>query len=264
MPKKCPACGSQIIRKEGEVVHRCANSECGLIQRKRIMHFVSRKAFNIDGLGPKIINQLMDEGLISNPSDLFLLNYGDLVSLKRFAEKSADNLIKSIEKSKKIPLDKLIYSLGIRHVGEETSIALTQNFGNLKKISEIEEEKLAQVEDIGEVVAQSIIKWFNNRRNRDLINNLIKSGVKIGKVKIFEKKLSGLTFVLTGELNNYTREKSKTKIRQFGGEVSNSVSKNTDFVVIGNNPGSKYIKAKKLGVKIIDEKEFLKIIKESE
>jgi len=264
MPKKCPACGSKIIRKKGEVVYRCTNLECGSIQRKRIMHFVSRKAFNIDGIGPQIVNQLMDEGLISDPSDLFLLKYGDLVSLERFAEKSANNLIESIEKSKEIPLDKFIYSLGIRHVGEETSIALAQNFGDLKKISKTEEEKLAKIEDIGQIVAQSIVKWFNYRRNRDLINNLIKNGVKIGRVKIFEKKLSGLIFVLTGELDSYTREKSKTKIRQFGGEISNSVSKNTDFVVYGNNPGSKYMEAKRLGVKIINEKEFLKIIKKLE
>ncbi len=264
MPKKCPACGSKIIRKKGEVVYRCTNLECGSIQRKRIMHFVSRKAFNIDGIGPQIVNQLMDEGLISDPSDLFLLKYGDLVSLERFAEKSANNLIESIEKSKEIPLDKFIYSLGIRHVGEETSIALAQNFGDLKKISKTEEEKLANIEDIGQIVAQSIVKWFNYRRNRDLINNLIKNGVKIGRVKIFEKKLSGLIFVLTGELDSYTREKSKTKIRQFGGEISNSVSKNTDFVVYGNNPGSKYMEAKRLGVKIINEKEFLKIIKKLE
>ncbi len=264
MPKKCPACGSKIVRNKDEVVHRCANPECGLIQRKRIMHFVSRKAFNIDGIGPQIVNQLMDEGLISDPSNLFLLNYGDLVSLERFAEKSADNLIKSIEISKTISLDKFIYSLGIRHVGEETAISLAQYFGNLENISKTEEKDLAQVEDIGQIVAQSVVKWFNDRRNKELINNLIKNGVEIGKVRIFEKKLSGLVFVLTGELDNYTREKAKTRIRQLGGEISNSISKNTDFLIIGNNPGSKYMKAKKLGVKIINEKEFLKIIKESE
>ena len=264
MPKKCPSCGGKIIRPEGEVVHRCINLECNLIKRKEIIHFVSKKAFNIDGLGPRIINQLMDEGLISNSADLFSLDYGDLVSLDRFAEKSAINLIKAIKQSKEISLDRFIYALGIRHTGEETAITLAQHFGsleNLINISKQNSDRLAQIEDVGQIVAQSIIKWFNSKRNKDLIDNLIKNGIKIKKVKAFDRKLLGQSFVLTGELDLYTREEAKTRIRQLGGEVPNSISKKTNYLIAGKNPGSKYIKAKKLGVKIINEKEFLKMIR---
>ena len=261
MPIKCPVCGGLVIRPVGEVVHRCANKKCGSIQRQRIIHFVSKKAFNIDGLGPQIVNQLMDEGLISNSADLFSLSYGDLIPLERFAQKASENLIKSIEQSKKISLAKFIFALGIRHVGEETAITLAQYFGNLKKISKISLAELSKVEDIGQVVAKSIVEWFNSKRNQVLINKLLKDGVVIEKVKIFEKKLTGLTFVLTGELNKLTREQAKTKIRMLGGGVSSSVSKQTSFIVAGKNPGSKYERGKKLGVKIINEKEFLSKVK---
>ena len=260
MPKRCPACNSRAIRLAGEVVYRCTNKECGLIRKKEIIHFVSKKAFNIDGLGPQIINQLMDKGLISNPADLFSLDQGDLISLEGFGEKSADNLVESIEQSKEILLDRFIYALGIRHVGEETAIALAQYFGSLEKLSKTNQDKLARIEDVGQVVAQSIIKWFNDKRNIALIDKIISNGVKIKKVKAFERKLAGQSFVLTGELDLYTREEAKTRIRQLGGEVPNSISKNTDYLILGKNPGSKYIKAKKLGVKIINEQELLKLI----
>jgi len=260
MPNQCPACGGKVIRPLGEVVHRCANSKCGIIQRKRIIHFVSKKGFNIDGLGPQIINQLMDQGLVSNQADLFSLNQGDLVPLERFAEKSALNLVEAVEQSKKISLDRFIYALGIRHVGEETAIALTQYFGSLEKLARASLEELAQIEDVGQIVAQSINKWFNSKRNQKLIKSLIESGIKVTKVKAFQKKLAGLTFVLTGELESLTREEAKTRIRQLGGQVPNSISKQTNYLITGQNPGSKYNKAKKLGVKIINEKEFLKIL----
>ncbi len=260
MPKKCPACGGGVIRPKGEVVYRCANKECGLIREKGIIHFVSKKGFNIDGLGPRIINQLMDQGLISNVADLFSLDQGDLVPLERFAEKSALNLVEAVEQSKKISLDRFIYALGIRHVGEETAIALAQHFGSLKKLTRASQDRLAGIEDVGQIVAQSIIKWFNSKRNTALIDSLIKNGVVIKKVKAFERKLTGQSFVLTGELDSYTREEAKTKIRQLGGEVPNSVSKQTDYLITGKNPGSKYAKAKKLGLKIISEKEFLEIL----
>jgi DNA ligase (NAD+) len=249
-----------VVRPKGEVVHRCQNKRCGSIHRQRIIHFVSKKGFDINGLGPKIVNQLMDEGLISDPVDLFSLTRGDLVPLERFAEKSADNLIESIEQSKKISLAKFIFALGIRHVGEETAITLAQYFGSLEKISKANLEELSKVEDIGEVVAKSIFEWFNSKKNQELLNKLIKSGIEISKVKTFKKKLAGLTFVLTGELDKFTREQAKTRIRMLGGDVPNSVSKRTDFVVIGKEPGSKYDRAKKIGVKIINEKEFLKML----
>jgi len=260
MPKKCPFCNGSVIRLKGEVAHRCANLKCGSIQRQQIIHFVSKKGFDIEGLGPKIINQLMNQGLISNPADIFSLTQGDLVPLERFADKSASNLIKAIGQSKKISLAKFIHALGIRHVGEETAIALTQYFGSLDKIRKTSLKNLLQIEDIGEIVAQSIFEWFNRESNRELIKKLLDNGIEIEKVKTVKKKLIGQTFVLTGEMDKFTREQAKSKIRQLGGNVSSSVSKQTDFVVIGQNPGSKYNRAKKLGVKIINEQEFLEIV----
>ena len=183
MPKKCPVCRGPVIRAKGEVVHRCANLKCGSIQRQQIIHFVSKKGFDIEGLGPKIINQLMDQGLISNLADIFSLSQGDLVPLERFSDKSADNLIKAIEQSKKITLAKFIHALGIRHVGEETAIALAQYFGKLDKIRKANLKKLLQVEDIGQIVAQSIFEWFNKEGNRELIKKLLDNGIEIEKVK---------------------------------------------------------------------------------
>jgi DNA ligase (NAD+) len=260
MPKKCPVCGGVVIRPKGEVVHRCQNKNCGSIQRQRIIHFVSKKGFDIEGLGPQIVNQLMDEGLVSDPADLFSLTQGDLVSLERFAEKSAINLIEAIEKSKKISLAKFIFALGIRHVGEETAVNLARHFGQLGKLKKASLEELLRVKDIGPIVAQSIFKWFNNKHNQRLLDRIIEGGVEISKVKTAKKKLAGQTFVLTGELDRLTREEAKARIRELGGHVSSSVSQQTDFVVVGKEPGSKYDKAKKLGVKIIREKEFLKMV----
>jgi DNA ligase (NAD+) len=238
-----------------------------------ICHFVSKKAFNIVGMGPKIINQLMDEGLVSDFSDLFELEEGDLMPLERFAEKSAEKLINSIQKSKEIPLKKFIFALGIRHAGEETAIELSNHFsaqgrpasgwGNLEKLQKAKLEDLLKIQDVGEVVAKSIYSWFQNKSNLKLLEKLDKVGVKIlsQKLKVKSQKLKDKIFVLTGELESMTRDEAKEKIRALGGDISESVSKNTDFVVAGKEPGSKYEKAKELEVKIISEKAFLKIIK---
>jgi len=261
MPQRCPVCGSKVIRPKGEAVHRCTNKKCGAQQRKRLIHFASKKGFDIEGLGPKIVEQLMDERLVSNPADIFSLSQGDLVPLERFAEKSAINLIEAIEQSRKISLAKFIYALGIRHVGEETAINLAQYFGNLNKLEPASLEELLKVKDIGQIVAQSVYQWFNNKTDLRLIDRLIKNGVQVGQTKTVQRKLAGLTFVLTGELNKFTREQAKEKIRQLGGDISSSVSKETNFVVAGKEPGSKYNQAKKIGVKIINEKEFLRTLK---
>jgi DNA ligase (NAD+) len=263
MPRKCPACGSSVIRPEGEVVHRCSNSCCGAIQRKNLYHFVSKKAFDIVGLGPKIINQLMDERLVSNPADLFELEEGDLLSLERFAKKSASNLVEAIENSKKIPFHRFIYALGIRHIGEETAIDLANHFGNLERLKKAEIEDFFKVKDTGEIMAKSIYKWLREKRNLKLLERLAKVGVRIisAKRKVQSAELKGRVFVLTGELETMTRDEAKEKIRQMGGDISSSVSKSTDFVVIGAEPGSKYDKAKKLSVKIISEDKFLKMFR---
>ncbi len=262
MPKKCPVCGGPVVRPKGEAVHRCINKKCASIQRRRIVHFASKKAFDIEGLGPQIVNQLIDEGLITNPADLFSLTEGDLVPLERFAEKSAENLVEAINQSKKISLARFIYALGIRHVGEETAIALARHFASLDRLNKAGIKELSRIEDVGEVVAKSIYQWFNDKKNKTFLSRLMSSGLEIEKLKPVKKKLAGLTLVLTGELRRFTREQAKSKIRQLGGDVSGSVSKETDFVVAGQEPGSKYDKAKKLGLKIIDEKEFLGMIKQ--
>jgi DNA ligase (NAD+) len=261
MPKKCPVCGAKVVRPKGEAVHRCSNKKCGAQQRQRIEHFVSKKGFDIVGLGPKIVNQLMDEGLISDPADIFFLTEGDLLPLERFAEKSAKNLVEAIQKSKKISLAKFIYALGIRHVGEETAIDLASHFGSLDRLQKASLEELLSIQDIGEVVAKSIYDWFQDRVHLKFLDKLIKAGLKIEKVKIKKKILAGQTFVLTGELDSMTREEAKEKIRSLGGNIASSVSKKTDFVVVGREPGSKYERAKKLGVKIIEEEEFLEMLK---
>lgn len=273
MPKICPACDSAIVRAEGEAAHRCISKTCGAQQKERLAHFVSKKGFNIDGLGVKIINQLMDEGIVSEPSDIFTLTRGDLIPLERFAQRSADNLVEAIEKSKKITLPKLIFSLGIRYIGEETAILLMrliQNSGfkirnaeNLMVFFQNQSlEDLENVHGIGEVAGREIYDWFRNKRNIHLLKELNRYRIEIEalaprrtKLKFKEK-----TFVLTGEMEKFTREEAKTKIREMGGDISSSISKKTNFIVVGKNPGSKYEKAKKLGVKIINEKEFLKIL----
>lgn len=267
MPSKCPICGSLVSKekvsskKEGESVNYfCTNKNCFGLQHERLYHFVSRPAFDIEGLGPKIINQLVKPNLIKDSSDIFTLDQDDLKPLERFAEKSAENLINAIEASKKIELSRFLYALGIRHVGEETAVTLANHFASLENLQKAEPEELIKAKDIGETVAKSIYDWFQNEKNLELVSRLLKNGVKIQNPEKVSQKLAGQTFVLTGGLESVTRDEAKQKIRRLGGDVSSSVSRETDFVVVGSDPGSKYDKAKKLGVKMINEKEFLRML----
>jgi len=260
-PKKCPVCKTKVIKPKGEAIWRCPNEKCPARKKENLYHFVSKKGFDIEGLGPKIMEQLINENLISQPPDIFDLKEGDLIPLERFAEKSASNIINSIQKSKTIPLARFIYSLGIRYVGEETAINLAQYFGSIEKLKKASKEELMKVPDIGEKVAESIYKWFRNPFNLKMIEELLKKGVKILPPKKVGKKLKGKVFVLTGTLESMTRSEAEKRIRMLGGHPSSSVSKNTDYLVVGKNPGSKLEKAKKLGVKIITEKEFLSLLK---
>jgi DNA ligase (NAD+) len=275
VPKICPVCGSNVIKIGGEVAYKCADKNCGAILRERIYHFVSKKAFNIVGVGPKIIDKLLDAGLITDAADLFKLKKEDIVPLDGlprtepkvlvpgFAEKSAENIIKSIQSKKEIKLEKFLFGLGILQVGEETAVDLSKRFGSVDKIKDATKEELEKINDVGPKVANSIYGWFREKRNLDFLQKLKKAGIVITnqKSKIKNQKLTGKTFVLTGEMESMTRDEAKEKIRELGGEVSGSVSKNTNFVVAGSDPGSKFDKAQKLGVKIINEKEFLKLIK---
>ncbi len=257
MPLNCSVCGGKIIKKPGEVAHRCSNTRCFVVQLRKLEHFVSRKAFNIDGLGKKIVEQLYKEGLVKDYADFFTLEEGDVQPLERFAEKSAVNLIEAIQKSKTVTLDRFIYALGILHVGDQTARDIIRLFNTWDKFANASQEELEIIEGVGEKVAQSIIDFLHNKDSQLLINKLFKNGVSIRKSKLsISNKLAGKTFVVTGSLSSISREEAEVKIRLLGGKSSSSVSKNTDYVVAGDNPGSKYDKAKQLGVKIITESEF--------
>ncbi len=266
MPSKCPVCGESVEQVVGQVAFKCVNKNCPAIRREAIYHFVSKKAFDIDGVGPKIIDQLMDTGLIQDAADLFKLTKEDLLNLDRFGEVSAQNVINAIQDIKRggrgtITLSRFIYALGIEHVGEETAFTLENSFQTLTKLEEASLDDLQHINDIGPIVAESIYNWFKNHFNQRFLKKL---RAEIEPIKLLHKKISnklaGKTFVLTGTLKSLGRDEAKDKIRELGGDVSSTVSQNTDYLVIGAEPGSKYDQAKKLGVKIIDEEEFLKML----
>lgn len=261
MPQKCPVCGAKVIRKDGEVNYYCSNKKCFAVELESLQHFVSKRAFNIDGLGPKILEHLVAEGLISDSADLFELTEGDLAPLERFGEKSAQNIVAAINQAKPVALVKFIYSLGIRHTGEQTAVSLARYFQTLTKLLKANLAELEKISDIGPIVAKSIYEYFQNKNNLKLIAKLQKTGVKILSAKEVKGKLAGQTFVLTGSLSDLSRNEAKDKIEALGGSWSESVSKDTDYVVAGNKPGSKFAKAKKLGITILPEAEFLKILK---
>lgn len=265
MPRSCPICGSLVNRKKGEVAYYCSNKNCSAIQREKLYHFVSKKAFDIDGLGPKIIDTLIDNGLIKDAADIFSLKKEDIEPLERFAEKSAYNLIEAINQKKKIELNRFIFALGIHHVGEETAIDLAKKFGSIEKLFEAPLEDLGKIRDIGGVVSESVYNWFHDQKNQELLKKFEEAGLKVkspayAKASAGAQKLSGKTFILTGTLESMTRDEAKEKIRQLGGDISESVSVKTSYVIAGSNPGSKLKKAQELGVKIITEKEFKKLI----
>ncbi len=263
LPKECPICGGEVGKRgDGDnVALYCLNKNCFAQQMEHVIHFVSKKAFDIDHCGEKIVEQLLSEGLIKDAADLFALTVGDLEPLDRFAEKSARNLVDAIEGAKHVTLARFINGLGIRNVGEETAEDLAEHFGSLEKFMAASIEELQEINGVGEKVAVSIREYFDNRENLKYIDRLLGNGVKIARAahKI-GGKLSGQTFVLTGTMAAMSRDEAKEKIKALGGEVSESVSKKTSFVVVGENAGSKLAKARELGVKVLGEEEFLKII----
>ncbi len=252
MPKACPVC-KQPVKRQG-VDYFCVNSDCPTKNLRAMEHFVS--AFNIYTIGPKVLKRFKEEGLISDVVDLFYLKVEDIQSLERFGEKSAENIVASIQEHKKISLPDFIYALGIPHVGEETAFDLASRFGSVEKLMNVSKEDINAIPNIGEVVAGSAFNWFAKKSNQALVHNLIKAGIKIENVKIKSTPLSGKSILVTGTLETLSREEAKAAVREAGGDWSSSVSKNTDYVVVGENAGSKEDKAKKLGVKIINEKQF--------
>lgn len=272
MPKSCPIDDSPVVR-DG-VAYKCGNPRCGARNREGIYHFVSRGAFNIEGLGPKIIDRFLDEGLMSDAAGIFNLQKGDIEALERFGEKSAENLVNEIAHKKKITLPRFLYSLGILHVGEETALLLAWSImenvkshnGKIKikdisaYMSHVAVNSLEEIKDIGPKVGESIHSWFHDKRNENFLLRLEKNGVELEAPIRPSGKLAGKTFVLTGTLENLERNVAKEKIRALGGEVSESVSKKTDYVVVGAEPGSKFQNAKRLNVKILNEKEFISML----
>ncbi len=262
MPRVCPSCKTKLEKSETEVLLRCPNVKCPAREHRSFYHFVSKKAFDIEGLGPKIIDRLLDEGLISDMADIFQLQEGDMAGLERFAEKSVSNLINSIAEKKEIALAKFIYALGIRNIGEETAVDLARYFGSLEKLQHAKLEDFDAISNIGPIVAESVYKWFSNKNNIKLLDKFQKVGLKIKnqKLDVSSQKLAGKLFIFTGSLETIDRALAKEKVRDLGAQTTESISNKVDFVVAGTEAGSKLAKAEKLGLKVVDEKEFLKMI----
>ncbi len=260
MPEKCPVCGTKVVRTEGEVDYRCVNANCPAKLLGTILHFASRGVMNIDGMGESLVTQLIERGLVKNVADIYDLSKKDLLSLERFADKSAQNILDEIENSKKLPLERVIYGLGIRMVGERTAQFLAEHFGSMQDIASASVEELQNVDEVGPRIAESIAEFFSVAANRKLIERLGGAGLAFkGQKKERGTKLAGKTFVLTGTLAHFTRDEAKKMIEDAGGKVTGSVSKKTDYVVAGSDAGSKLDKAKELGVAVIDEKEMEKL-----
>ncbi len=263
MPETCPVCGAQVVREEGEAVTRCTGIECPAQLLRNIIHFASRDAMGIDGLGPAIIEQLLDRNLIKGAADLYYLNFEDVKNMDRMGEKSARNLLDAIDKSKERDLKNVIYALGIRHIGQRAAALLADHFGSMDRLMQAPVEEIVQIHEIGEKMAKSVVNFFKQEQTKDTIEKLRKAGVNLSKLATndsADNRFKGYTFVLTGTLEKYTRNEATSIIEKYGGKVTSSVSKKTTLVLAGEEAGSKLDKAKKLGIKIINEQEFEKMI----
>ena len=261
MPETCPECGTKVVRTEGEVDYRCANANCPAKLRETILHFASRGVMNIDGMGDALVNQLTERGLVKNVADIYKLTKDDLLSLERMGDKSAQNILDEIENSKRLPLERVIYGLGIRMVGERTAQFLAEHFGSMGALESAGIEELQDVNEVGPRIAESIVEFFSITANRKLLERLREARLTLtGQKKKRGTKLAGKTFVLTGTLEHFTRDEAKKMIEDAGGKVTGSVSKKTDYVVAGADAGSKLDKAKELGVTVINEKEMESVV----
>ncbi len=265
MPKTCPVCGSKLVRKPGEAVWRCPNKNCYAQLVRHLQHFASRNAMDIEGLGAKVARALVDAGLVRDVADLYYLKVEDLLQLPGFALKKAQNLYNAIQNSKKTTLPRFLYALGIRHVGEVVAQILAEHFKSLERLRQASLAELMAIPGIGPEVARSIVDFFRNERNQKTLEKLLAAGITFedkGEEAPEERPLKGLTFVFTGALKSMTRDQAKKRVQALGGRVASDVSRNVDIVVVGEKPGSKYQRAQKLGLKIINEDEFLKMIGE--
>jgi len=264
MPTECPECGGPVVRPPGEAVARCTNTKCPGRLLERLIHFVSRDAMNVEGMGPALIEQLVEKGLVQDAADIYRLRHDQLASLERMGDKSASNVLASIEASKDAGLERLLFALGIRHVGENVARDIAQHFGDIDRLMAASFDELLDVPSVGEKIARSVLDYFADEENRALIERLREAGVRMTasrKAAAAGGKLAGKRIVVTGTLSRYTRREVEELIRRHGGEVSSSVSRNTDFVVAGENPGSKLEKARQLGVPVLTEEQLEELIK---
>ena len=257
MPKTCPVCGAAVVQEEGEAAFRCTGAECPAQLLRSITHFASRDAMDIEGLGPALVQSLVEEKLVASPADLYTMRLPDVAMLERMGEKSAQNLLAAIEKSKQNPLARLLFSFGIRQVGQKAAQTLAREYGTLDALMEADKERLIQTFDVGEITAENLYQWLHSEQSLHLIQRLREAGVNMNQPdQQVSRKLEGKTFVLTGTLSRYTRSEAGALIEQHGGKVSGSVSKKTSFVLAGEDAGSKLTKAQSLGISILDEDGF--------
>ena len=268
MPGRCPVCGAEVIKPEDEAMHRCTNAACPSQALERIKHFVSRGAMDIDGVGEKLCQALFNAGLVKDVADLYYLTAEQLLGLERTAEKSVSNVLSSIEGSKNRPLARVIFALGILHVGEEYAELLAKEFSSIDELAKANQEELLSLPSIGPKIADSIVTFFRQGGNRRIIEKLRQAGVKLEREKVGEAKpeelpLAGLEFVLTGKLESFARQQAEAKIKELGGKAGSDVTKKTAYLIVGADPGSKLAKAQKLGVKTINEEEFIKLLNQN-
>jgi DNA ligase (NAD+) len=285
MPGRCPVCGSEVIKPQGEAMHRCTNTACPSQALEKIKHFVSRGAMDIDGVGEKLCQALFEAGLVKDAADLYYLTKEQLLGLERMADKSVSNVLNSIEKSKDRPLARVIFALGILHVGDQYAELLTEHFDRIDvgdqyaellaehfdridNLAKASEGDLSTIPSIGPKIAESIVAFFRQQRNRQIIEKLRKAGMRLEREKVKEAKpkelpLAGLEFVLTGKLESFSRSEAEAKIKALGGTVSSDVTKKTSYVVVGADPGSKLAKAEKLEIKTLNEAEFLDFLNQA-
>jgi DNA ligase (NAD+) len=262
MPENCPVCGSRVERPEGEAIHRCTGFSCPARIKENLAHFVSKGAMNVDGLGRRLLEQMADKGIIEDPADLYYLTKEDLMKMDRMGDKLAENLLRAIAESRTPSLANLIYALGIRNVGTHLAGVLARHFRSIDRLADESVEGLTQVHEVGPIVAQSLYNFFHNPKNLEILEKLKRGGVRfpVEGERIAEAPLAGKTFVLTGGLDTLTRDEARRRIEERGGRVASTVSKKTDFVVVGRDPGSKLDAARKLGVRILNEDEFKKMV----